>query len=962
MKPIHLLLGLLTTVACLFLFYPKAKQYLTGERRQVIDINNKHPNDKRHYRAITLENKLEIMLISDETMNKSAAAMDVGVGSLEDPKEHLGLAHFLEHMLFLGTKKYPDVEEYNKYLHAHQGSSNAYTAAENTNYHFEVNHSGFEGSLDRFAQFFIDPLFNPEFVERELNAVNSEHQKNLNDDYWRTRMILRHLHKDGHPRQKFSTGDLKTLAKVDRKTLVDFYKSRYSANIMKLVLLSKESLDNMEAMARKYFSAVANHDFQRPKYDQEIFDKNELPRIVGVKPVKNIKKLSLLFPAPADHPYWQSKPSSLISHLIGHEGEGSLLSALKEENLASGLSAWLESSSYAGLFHFDISLTDHGVEAKDRVIELFFSYVNMLKSQDLKEYLYQERKVMADINFVYRDLKEGSQVASHYASRMHEVKALDIDKSDLLYHKYSQEDFALFLSAIDPSKLHAMFTSETVEGKQTELHYGSQYEVKKFSDELIKKWSKAQTQVGLSLPKPNEFIPQNLDLITANTKTQAKKIIDNDWGQFWFQLDDTFKLPKGHVQLVLLTPKTNNSPKAKVLSLLYSLAIQEGLNEWNYDISLAGLHYSVSRIDRGIQLDFSGYSDNLNQLMVSLVTKLKQITIDQKRLDIIKDDLKRSIANSNLDVAYQQLMYELKNLTAKNLIHRNKLYSEGQNGQTVDLISNISLEELKNYTSSLFNEIAIEGSAYGNLNEIDLKNAVEAYYTKLDAKVLPVAKRPENDTIKLSPGSSKAMVLTTNSNNHCWGSNLQLGKRDPKLNAAIRVAHSHLKTSFFGDLRTKQQLGYIVYSGLNYQEKSLGMLFLIQSSKYSPFEIAKRVKIWKETALEELTNLADDKFEAYKKSAAAELRELDKTMGERHQTIIFEALIMNGSFNYKEKIAQQVEALTKEDMIKVFSDNFSPDKEAALSVYLKTNGTEANKTDEELITDEQEFKTNMPIF
>ena len=115
--------------------------------------------DRRTYRALELKNGLQVLLVHDPQAKKSAAAMDVRVGSLADPSEHQGLAHFLEHMLFLGTKKYPQVGEYDKYLSEFQGYNNAFTAREHTNYHFEVNHDGFRGALDRFAQFFIAPLF-----------------------------------------------------------------------------------------------------------------------------------------------------------------------------------------------------------------------------------------------------------------------------------------------------------------------------------------------------------------------------------------------------------------------------------------------------------------------------------------------------------------------------------------------------------------------------------------------------------------------------------------------------------------------------------------------------------------------------------------------------------------------------------------------------------------------------------
>lgn len=55
-----------------------------------------------------------------------------------DPWELPGLAHFCEHMLFLGTDKFPCENEYNKYITSHGGATNAFTAPDHTNYHFDI--------------------------------------------------------------------------------------------------------------------------------------------------------------------------------------------------------------------------------------------------------------------------------------------------------------------------------------------------------------------------------------------------------------------------------------------------------------------------------------------------------------------------------------------------------------------------------------------------------------------------------------------------------------------------------------------------------------------------------------------------------------------------------------------------------------------------------------------------------
>ena len=81
------------------------------------------------------------------------------VGSGDNPPGRGGLAHFLEHMLFLGTDKYPDPAEYEEYITEHGGSRNAYTSLEITNYFFDVNAAHLPEALDRFAQFFIAPRF-----------------------------------------------------------------------------------------------------------------------------------------------------------------------------------------------------------------------------------------------------------------------------------------------------------------------------------------------------------------------------------------------------------------------------------------------------------------------------------------------------------------------------------------------------------------------------------------------------------------------------------------------------------------------------------------------------------------------------------------------------------------------------------------------------------------------------------
>ena len=102
-------------------------------------------------------------------------------------------------MLFLGTEPFPEAGEYQAYLSANGGRSNAYTTYDHTNYYFEVDGSKLEGALDRFAPFFSAPLFTADLVDRERNAVHSEYTAKIKEDGRRYFDALKQIINPEHP-------------------------------------------------------------------------------------------------------------------------------------------------------------------------------------------------------------------------------------------------------------------------------------------------------------------------------------------------------------------------------------------------------------------------------------------------------------------------------------------------------------------------------------------------------------------------------------------------------------------------------------------------------------------------------------------------------------------------------------------------------------------------------------------
>ena len=927
-----------------------------------IDVDQKHPNDRRVMKAIRLANHLDVLLISDPDLNQSAAAMDVGVGSLSDSADHAGIAHFLEHVLFLGTEKYPEPDEYSQYLQSYQGHSNAYTSSENTNYFFEVNHDGFEGALDRFSQFFVAPLFSADFIERERNAVHSEHQKNLKDDGWRLNMLLRHLHRQDHPRRRFATGDNQTLKNTTREHLIAFYNKYYSADVMKLTIMAKEPMPVLEALAKEKFSGIPNHNRGILTFDSDQFDDNDLPRIISVLPIKDVNRLRLAFETPSTDTYWKSKPHILVSHLIGYEGSGSLLSALKEERLVTSLASGVHSETYGGIFYIDMDLTDVGVSKYERVLELFFAYVALLKESKLPRYIYDERKMMADIDFVYREPREGGNVASYYASHMHLHPGEHIDKNEQLFHEFSPDEYLAFVNTLDPKKMNAVLMHSKLDPDrldQVERYYQTKYRVDKVASPVLAALENTSPDNSLTLPDPNPFIPERLELLSAGPNEKPRKVIDDEWGDFWFEQDNQFFLPKAVVRLHLLNDLANSSPKNKTLAFLYQLALKESHNEWNYDISLAGINYSVGWFERGTSLEFFGYSERLPLLMTEVAKKLTDISISEEAFENLKTDFKKSIANNSYDAAYIQAIYELRYIMSKRAIHRSQIYDPDSK---IDLISPVTLEDVKQFADKLFSEAAIEGLAYGSVEESVVTEAVRNYAAILGAKKLPEARRQRSEVFKLAKGQQLASVLGTKTNNHSFVMGVQFGKRDFALEAAMRLGIAHLQGRFYTELRTKQQLGYIVHAALDPADKVLGALFLVQSSKYAPTQISDRVRAFFKLALDELEKMTQEEFDVYRNAVAVELREKNKTMFDRHRELFAEVYHYDEIFGYKEQTAKSVESLTREDVVKVFRKAFEDETRASLGVYLSKADDSLSKPKEATIRDISLFKDTMSVY
>ncbi|KAG5399741.1 hypothetical protein IGI04_014348 [Brassica rapa subsp. trilocularis] len=484
--------------------------------------------DKREYRRIVLKNSLEVLLISDPETDKCAASMNVSVGSFSDPEGLDGLAHFLEHMLFYASEKYPEEDSYSKYVTEHGGSRNAYTSRENTNYHFDINTDSFDEALDRFAQFFIKPLMSADATMREINAVDSEYQKNLMSDSRRLDQLKKHLSREDHPYHKFSTGNMETLhvwpeAKgIDtRNELFKFYDKHYSASIMHLVVYGKENLDKTQGLVEETFQEIRNTNKSIPIYPGQPCTPDHLQVLVKAVPIKQGHKLTVSWPVTPSIHHYEEAPCSYLGHLIGHEGEGSLFHALKTLGWATGLNAG-ESDLTMEYSFFDVSvdLTDAGHEHMQDILGLLFRHIKHLQQSGVSQWIFDELSAICEAEFHYQAKRDPFSYAMAISRNMKIYPTKHWLVGSSLPSRFNPDFVQKVLNELSPSNVRIFWRSKKFEGQtdETEPWYNTAYSFENITEFTIQEWVQSAPDVKLHLPVPNVFIPTDFSLKDVKDK------------------------------------------------------------------------------------------------------------------------------------------------------------------------------------------------------------------------------------------------------------------------------------------------------------------------------------------------------------------------------------------------------------------------------------------------------------
>lgn len=284
----------------------------------------------------TLANGLRVTLRHAPNLKRCAAALRVAAGSHDVPLAWPGLAHFLEHLLFLGTERFPAEQGLMAYVQGHGGQVNARTSERTTDFFFELPPQAFNGGLQRLSDMLAHPRMNLDDQLREREVLHAEFVAWSQDPTAQQQLALFDGLSPTHPLRGFHAGNRDSLPVQQpefQQALEDFHQRFYQTGQMTLSLAGPQSIEELKQMALKFGAVISMGE--------------NLPQLAPVPLMESSvasyqqageRRLDLLFTFEA-LPDASTEALAFLCHWLGAAKPGGLLTVLRECGLAEHLNA-----------------------------------------------------------------------------------------------------------------------------------------------------------------------------------------------------------------------------------------------------------------------------------------------------------------------------------------------------------------------------------------------------------------------------------------------------------------------------------------------------------------------------------------------------------------------------------------------------------------------------------------------
>ena len=915
-------------------------------------MNNTINLENAHH--VTLPNGLRAMLCHTPEASESFVSMAVRAGHFYDPNDCQGLAHLLEHMLFMGSRHLPKPNAINGFIEQHGGTINAWTGTEYTNYHFNCSGDAIAQTLPAFADMLRQPLFEEDALTNEIKNIHAEFEFKKKDDLRRLYQIHKETCNPEHPFAKFSVGNCDTFSQHEctelKRRLKALHQSYYCALNMRLCIASPMPIRQLEALVNQCFGTLPSGQLASDDWPS-LYTENELGIQINIHPLQSARRMIVTFALPALQNDYKTKPLNYISHLIGDEGEGSLLAYLKEKDWALNLIAGsgIEGDKFKD-FNVSFQLTQEGLKHKAQVLEALFSYIELIREASTEEWRFHEKSQLNALALEYEENVKPLGIITEYAQHQFIFEPDELNRLRSTIGSYDRSIIEHALSFFTPKNLRLKVISKDVKTTQVCAFYEAEYSVEDIDDALIHSLESAKKIPELCLPPPNPYLASEYTLILPETGFNVpNRLVDNGGYRFWFAQDQQFHSPKGDIYISFDAAQFSDSLTSVAAKRIWLGALNDHLQAKYYRAEIAGLHYRIYGHQAGFTLHTRGFTNQQTLLASQLLDAVLGFIPDERAFEHHKALQIQSLHNSLLNKPTNRLFSRLSVLIQRNTQAPVEL---------LDVIENISYNEMLGCRSAAFEHYFVEAFMHGNWASEEAK----AFSTSLHSHCKNAGGAPLSRAVsKLPVGGTLYHEVLCNHDDSAVVLYLQAPSPSLTDTALRMVLEQMLPAPFFNSLRTEQQLGYIVGTGYVPHNQHPGMAFYIQSPQCSPKQLLDAMTAF---LFQQLNEIEFYRFywPTIQQNLIKQLEERDLTLSMKSQRLWVSLGTQDLEFNRNAKLAERIKGLSFEE-IQDFAHQLAKRERCGELVLFSRGKFESIPTQEKrTINSISEFKKEIPYY
>ncbi|RJT27459.1 pitrilysin [Buttiauxella izardii] len=900
---------------------------------------HKSEKDNRQYQAVRLDNGMTVLLVSDPQAVKSLSALVVPVGSLEDPDDHLGLAHYLEHMTLMGSKKYPEPDSLSEFLKKHGGSHNASTATYRTAYYLEVENDALEGAVDRLSDAIAEPNLAPEYAERERNAVNAELTLARARDGMRMAQVSAETINPAHPGSRFSGGNLETLRDKPGSKLLDalvaFRDKYYSSNLMKAVIYSNKPLPELAKIAVETYGRVPNKNIERPVIDVPVVTDAQKGIVIHYVPALPRKVVRVEFRIDNNSDKFRSKTDELIGYLIGNRSNNTLSDWLQKQGLADSIRADSDPlvNGNSGVFAISVSLTDKGLAQRDEVVAAIFSYLNKLRENGVDKSYFDELAHVLDLDFRYPSITRDMDYVEWLADTMLRVPVEHTLDAVNIADQYDPAAIKSRLDMMTPQNARVWYISPKEPHNKTAYFVEAPYQVDKITPQVFDTWQQKAAAIKLELPQLNPYIPDDFTLVKpGKTYTHPELLVKEPGLRVLYMPSHYFASePKADVTMVLRNPQAMDSAKNQVLFALNDYLAGIALDELSNQASIGGIGFSTNA-NSGLMVNANGYTQRLPQLFEALLKGYFSYTPTQEQLDQAKSWYAQMMDSADKGKAYDQAIMPVQMVSQVPYFQRETRRA---------LLPALTLKDVLDYREVLKTNAKPEFLVLGNMSPEQATDLAHGVQSLLGTKGNEWCRNKD----VLVDKQHLAMFEKTGSSTDSALAAVYVPKG---FDETVSTAYSSMlgqiiQPWFYNQLRTQEQLGYAVFAFPMSVGRQWGIGFLLQSNDKQPAYLYERFKAFYPTAEKKLRSMSAEDFAQMQQGMISEIMQAPQTLSQEASQLSKDFDRGNMDFDSRDKVVAEIKKLTPQKLADFFHQAVI--EQQGMAVLSQVSGSHNGKAD-----------------